>query len=457
MSIKISCPKCDRDYVLADTMASKTIRCKDCEKTFRVDAPEEGLVSEQDMHRNRSSCLAVKSARMSRAVEDEEIKSRQRRNKRKKGQSPIGLLVGGGIALLLVIGGAVLLLFLMGGNKLKAENVAKVKLGMSMQEVIALVGKPTETSSSDKPTWAKDGLTLAVTFKDDKATKVVGGGREESVADNTPNVPRLPIGFQQPQGGIPMPPTVKSNDMPQPLNDFPLAEGSPTIFMVNGEPEKFAGKTVVFDKAVLLGGVVRRGDEYELQVGNEKAAKPDDLTFSLSRQLANQLNDAGQLPENLPVHLTCRIMKMGNRWHAQVQQIALVGNDGKVMKEFAEGAQPPLAAGNPTMFMVNGEPEKYQGQTILFDKAVLFGGTIRRGDDYELQAGNEKLAKPGDLTFSLSKKFANKLAEEGRLPPNQPVQLTCKIEKIGNQWHARVQKIALVGNDGKVNKTFTED
>ena len=111
---------------------------------------------------------------------------------------------------------------------------------------------------------------------------------------------------------------------------------------------------------------------------------------------------------------------------------------------------------NPTIFTVNGEPEKYEGKTVLFDKAVLLGPTVKRGDKYEMQVGNEKAAKADDLTFSLSKKLANKLAEEGRLPANQPVHLTCKIEKIGNKWHASVQQIDLLDKEGKVSKTFKE-
>jgi hypothetical protein len=119
---------------------------------------------------------------------------------------------------------------------------------------------------------------------------------------------------------------------------------------------------------------------------------------------------------------------------------------------FAEDKLP-----TPTIFMVNGEPEKYEGQTVLFDKAVLLGPSIKRGDKYELQVGNERAAKPDSLTFSLSRKLANKLAELGRLPENQPVQLTCKIEKRGAVWHAHVQQIALLGEDGKPTQTFKEE
>lgn len=110
-----------------------------------------------------------------------------------------------------------------------------------------------------------------------------------------------------------------------------------------------------------------------------------------------------------------------------------------------------------TIFMVNGEPEKYLGQKVVFEKAVLLAGTIQRGDEYELQVGNEKAAKPNGLTFSLSKKLANKLAEEGRLPENQPVHLTCTILRVGDRWHARVSRVALIGKDGQVETTLADE
>jgi hypothetical protein len=37
MSIRISCPHCERAYHLADTLGGKTIRCKECQGTFKVE------------------------------------------------------------------------------------------------------------------------------------------------------------------------------------------------------------------------------------------------------------------------------------------------------------------------------------------------------------------------------------------------------------------------------------
>jgi hypothetical protein len=111
---------------------------------------------------------------------------------------------------------------------------------------------------------------------------------------------------------------------------------------------------------------------------------------------------------------------------------------------------------NATMFEVNGEPEKYVGKAVFFEKAVWAAPIIGRGGLHELQVVNEKDAKPNGLTFSVSKRLTNKLAEQGRTLENQPIHLTCKIEKIGNNWHARVYQVDLVGADGKAISTFNE-
>ncbi len=41
MSITLSCPHCERAYTLADTQRGKTIRCKDCNGTFKVEGRDE--------------------------------------------------------------------------------------------------------------------------------------------------------------------------------------------------------------------------------------------------------------------------------------------------------------------------------------------------------------------------------------------------------------------------------
>lgn len=86
MSIRSSCPNCNRDYNVADADEGKRVRCKQCGETFVI-------------------ALEVQSA------SDDDVRPRQRgatgRRKKKAAQSSsvlIWALVGGGVLLLLVIG-----------------------------------------------------------------------------------------------------------------------------------------------------------------------------------------------------------------------------------------------------------------------------------------------------------------------------------------------------------------
>jgi predicted Zn finger-like uncharacterized protein len=101
------------------------------------------------------------------------------------------------------------------------------------------------------------------------------------------------------------------------------------------------GLTVGFDVVFLDGApVVMRGDLNELMVGfrdeQGKVVKPDHLTFSLSKNLANRVAAEGRLLANQPAHLTCRLEPVGEQLHQRVLRIELVGPDGKITKTFAE-------------------------------------------------------------------------------------------------------------------------
>ena len=51
---------------------------------------------------------------------------------------------------------------------------------------------------------------------------------------------------------------------------LPAAKSNgPSMFAVNAAPERFEGKTVVFDRVLVFGRPVKAGDSYELRVSNE--------------------------------------------------------------------------------------------------------------------------------------------------------------------------------------------
>src|SRR5262245_7915011 len=147
-------------------------------------------------------------------------------------------------------------------------------------------------------------------FSEDTRAKDIGsygGGQTTGKVEPKTDPPEAPPEKLEPPPAakveIPEPPKLSKVPPPDETADPVSAMYSATIFMVNGEPEKYEGKTVLFDKAVLRGGTIRTRDQYAMHVGNEKAATPDDLTFSLSKKLANKLVEEGRLPENQPVHL----------------------------------------------------------------------------------------------------------------------------------------------------------
>ena len=64
------------------------------------------------------------------------------------------------------------------------------------------------------------------------------------------------------------------------------------MIMVNRLPEKFVGQTLAMN-GFLFGTVVGRGEVFELQVFNVNNAKPSNLFFTTSKDIATQLSDLG--------------------------------------------------------------------------------------------------------------------------------------------------------------------
>jgi hypothetical protein len=109
------------------------------------------------------------------------------RRRAKQGGVPLGvwLTAAGGGGLLLVVAVVLVLVFALGGSgKVTQENYAKLKPGMTESEVVAILGRPTETldgvtlgfgGSSGKTMVWKDGLnSITVIFANGKVTGIRG-------------------------------------------------------------------------------------------------------------------------------------------------------------------------------------------------------------------------------------------------------------------------------------------
>jgi hypothetical protein len=115
MPIKTACPRCERPYTLADDQEGQQVRCRDCAEPFTV---------------RRASARGAEPA------------------PRKGVPVWVWLLLGGGLLFgMLLVVGVVVTLFatgVFGGPKLTAENVQRIRGGMTEAEVVAILGRPTE-------------------------------------------------------------------------------------------------------------------------------------------------------------------------------------------------------------------------------------------------------------------------------------------------------------------------
>jgi hypothetical protein len=148
MPIKASCSNCDRIYNLADAMAGKTLKCKECGEPLVVPG---GAVAGRGVRPDRSAEPArptrTGSGRSHADVPDEEDRpARRRRKNRRQGSGMVWWLVGGVAALLLlmVVGGGVVALIMFWPTKATPENFARVRAGMTEAQVIDIMGSPSE-------------------------------------------------------------------------------------------------------------------------------------------------------------------------------------------------------------------------------------------------------------------------------------------------------------------------
>jgi hypothetical protein len=90
VSIKVTCPHCDKTFGVADQHAGRKIRCKYCDERFLVEDPDDEDIDDED--------------------EEEEEEERPKRRKKRGGRKAAGggvpmwaFAVGGGVAVVLVV------------------------------------------------------------------------------------------------------------------------------------------------------------------------------------------------------------------------------------------------------------------------------------------------------------------------------------------------------------------
>ncbi len=159
MSIKTTCPECDKEYNLADTMEGKTVKCKGCGNPFTVESGDEASTAVAAKPANgKASATATRAAKPSvkkRAADDDDDDDDEESEAppKKKGGMGVWLLVGGGLVafmMLFVCGGGVIGAYFLffRGNAVTKANFDKIKGGMSPTEVQAILGKPDKTGDT---------------------------------------------------------------------------------------------------------------------------------------------------------------------------------------------------------------------------------------------------------------------------------------------------------------------
>ena len=120
MPIRTTCPNCRAAYTLADDLAGKKVRCKNCDEVIAVRGAAPAREAEQRIQKGSSQTTT------SRVRSEEEEPARPRRRTRdddreprprKKGRSSAGMMIGLGVgvfALVLVCGGIVTAVVLWG-------------------------------------------------------------------------------------------------------------------------------------------------------------------------------------------------------------------------------------------------------------------------------------------------------------------------------------------------------
>jgi hypothetical protein len=193
MPIKMACPTCQRPYTMADTMAGKMVKCKGCDKPFRVDAasqdvaaaPAEEVTSRRDRDRGPDRAPPPDERRRDDDFDFDRDSDRDRdrdrddrfRKPRRKGRGIpmwVWFASGGGLLAILLV---VLLFVFLGGNNLTEENFKRLKFGMTEAEVKGILGRPTRSYSSGD-TVSVSGTFLADVPEGVKKSKV---GQNEKV------------------------------------------------------------------------------------------------------------------------------------------------------------------------------------------------------------------------------------------------------------------------------------
>jgi RNA polymerase sigma factor (sigma-70 family) len=254
--------------------------------------------------------------------------------------------------------------------------------------------------------------------------------------------------------------------------------GDPSIETVENDPPKYAGQTLVFDNVKLSGKMIKHSGLWCMKIttpdGKEYSAAAKFGarafgTFFVPEDIADRLRDDLKEDDTYTVRITGKVYKKkwadigAEGWVTEVSKVDFY-TDGKVTKTI--DAKSPRSAKAPTLERLVEAPQKFNGQTLTFDKVKLAGKMIKHTGVWCLKITDEEgtsvgaaVAFVGGITFMVSEEIADRLRDDLNEDKEYVVKLTCKVSKKkfvsegAEAWMAEVSQLDFYA-DGKVTKTI---
>jgi hypothetical protein len=144
--IQTTCPLCGQSYTVADSMADKLVKCKGCDKPFRVSAPAAKVAVADDRDRERDRRDDFDDRPRRRRDDDDEY---DRRPPRRRIHKAAWVWAGIGVAVLLIVL-VVVIVKLAGGSSagpVNADNYDRIKYHDPEETVRQIMGPPSDTEA----------------------------------------------------------------------------------------------------------------------------------------------------------------------------------------------------------------------------------------------------------------------------------------------------------------------
>ncbi len=253
-------------------------------------------------------------------------------------------------------------------------------------------------------------------------------------------------------------------ELPFPSDTRPAKSDGTDISEINRTPEAYLDKLVKLD-AISPCSTSETGGLYELYVETEAGNAPSNLRLTISKDLALQVQDLG-VQEFLPnpvaqlkfaVRVVGKVKKpIGRdaRHIIEIEELSFLNEDATLSPTLKSETSAP--GGKPTLSLVNRFPDKYRGQILTLNGALM--GVRTAGKGYGVELGNENNAKPLNLDIFVSKEmFALVDSDVPKELLRSPAKVTIVVETVdprSGHGFIGVTKIELLDESGKIVKTL---